>query len=72
MINPSQAETNVQKASSNANRSSRQMEETIMDFQRQKLCDVKVSKFVSSTAYTRSAGPSAQYITIVLYIYRTY
>ncbi|KAI5616282.1 protein FAM92A, partial [Silurus asotus] len=35
------AETNLQKASSNANRSSRQMEETITDFQRQKLCDVK-------------------------------
>ncbi|TSZ97537.1 Protein FAM92B [Bagarius yarrelli] len=35
------AETNVQKASSNANRSSRQMEETITDFQRQKLSDVK-------------------------------
>ncbi|KAI5098504.1 protein FAM92A [Silurus meridionalis] len=40
-INPPQAETNLQKASSNANRSSRQMEETITDFQRQKLCDVK-------------------------------
>ncbi|XP_027010668.2 CBY1-interacting BAR domain-containing protein 2-like [Tachysurus fulvidraco] len=38
----SQAETNVQKASSNANRSSMQMEETIMDFQRQKLCDIKM------------------------------
>ncbi|XP_060779084.1 CBY1-interacting BAR domain-containing protein 2-like [Neoarius graeffei] len=36
-----QAETSVQKANSNANRSSRQMEETITDFQRQKLSDVK-------------------------------
>ncbi|KAF5895224.1 protein FAM92B-like, partial [Clarias magur] len=35
------AETNVQKASSSAIRSSRQLEETITDFQRQKLCDVK-------------------------------
>ncbi|XP_066541461.1 CBY1-interacting BAR domain-containing protein 2-like [Hoplias malabaricus] len=37
----SQAEVNVQKASSNANRSTRQMEDTIIDFQRQKLEDVK-------------------------------
>ncbi|XP_030650067.1 protein FAM92B-like [Chanos chanos] len=37
----SQAEVNVQKATSNANRSARQMEETIIDFQRQKLEDLK-------------------------------
>ncbi|XP_036441065.1 CBY1-interacting BAR domain-containing protein 2-like [Colossoma macropomum] len=37
----SQAEVNVQKASSNANRSTRQMEDAIIDFQRQKLEDVK-------------------------------
>uniref|UniRef100_A0A3B4BV46 Family with sequence similarity 92 member B n=1 Tax=Pygocentrus nattereri TaxID=42514 RepID=A0A3B4BV46_PYGNA len=35
------AEVNVQKASSNANRSTRQMEDTIIDFQKQKLEDVK-------------------------------
>ncbi|XP_062860554.1 CBY1-interacting BAR domain-containing protein 2-like [Trichomycterus rosablanca] len=35
------AETNVQKASSNASRSSRQMEDTIIEFQRQKLWDLK-------------------------------
>ncbi|KAL6478770.1 hypothetical protein MHYP_G00122030 [Metynnis hypsauchen] len=35
------AEVNVQKASSNANRSTRQMEDAIIDFQRQKLEDVK-------------------------------
>lgn len=43
LVHLTKAETNVQKASSNANRSSMQMEETITDFQRQKLCDVKVS-----------------------------
>ncbi|XP_072551455.1 CBY1-interacting BAR domain-containing protein 2-like [Salminus brasiliensis] len=37
----SQAEVNVQRASSNASRSTRQMEEAIIDFQRQKLEDVK-------------------------------
>ncbi|XP_076014456.1 CBY1-interacting BAR domain-containing protein 2-like [Genypterus blacodes] len=37
----SQAEVNAQKASNNANRSTRQLEETIIDFQRQKLQDVK-------------------------------
>uniref|UniRef100_A0A3B4BRR2 Family with sequence similarity 92 member B n=1 Tax=Pygocentrus nattereri TaxID=42514 RepID=A0A3B4BRR2_PYGNA len=40
------AEVNVQKASSNANRSTRQMEDTIIDFQKQKLEDVKVSNFI--------------------------
>lgn len=38
-----QAEVNAQKASNNAQRSARQLEETITDFQRQKLGDVKVS-----------------------------
>lgn len=42
-----QAEVNVQKATNNANRSTRQMEETINDFQRQKLEDVKVGKIAS-------------------------
>ncbi|XP_074549780.1 CBY1-interacting BAR domain-containing protein 2-like [Halichoeres trimaculatus] len=37
----SQAEVNAQKASNNAQRSVRQLEETITDFQRQKLEDVK-------------------------------
>ncbi|XP_062405588.1 CBY1-interacting BAR domain-containing protein 2-like [Sardina pilchardus] len=37
----SQAEVNAQKATNNANRSTRQMEEAITDFQRQKLEDVK-------------------------------
>ncbi|XP_062415359.1 CBY1-interacting BAR domain-containing protein 2-like [Pungitius pungitius] len=37
----SQAEVNAQKASTNAQRSIRQLEETIEDFQRQKLEDVK-------------------------------
>ncbi|XP_052007875.1 CBY1-interacting BAR domain-containing protein 2-like [Xyrauchen texanus] len=37
----SQAEVNVQKATNNADRSTRQMEETIIDFQRQKLEDLK-------------------------------
>uniref|UniRef100_A0A3B1KGK3 CBY1 interacting BAR domain containing 2 n=1 Tax=Astyanax mexicanus TaxID=7994 RepID=A0A3B1KGK3_ASTMX len=36
-----QAEVNVQRASSNASRSTKQMEETIIEFQRQKLEDVK-------------------------------
>lgn len=39
-----QAEVNVQKATNNANRSTRQMEETINEFQKQKLEDVKVGK----------------------------
>ncbi|KAM4544088.1 CBY1-interacting BAR domain-containing protein 2-like [Fundulus diaphanus] len=38
---PSQAEVNAQKASANAQRSIKQIEETITDFQRQKLEDVK-------------------------------
>ncbi|XP_044194825.1 CBY1-interacting BAR domain-containing protein 2-like [Thunnus albacares] len=38
----SQAEVNAQKASNNAQRSCRQLEETITDFQRQKLEDVKM------------------------------
>uniref|UniRef100_A0A3B1J172 CBY1 interacting BAR domain containing 2 n=2 Tax=Astyanax mexicanus TaxID=7994 RepID=A0A3B1J172_ASTMX len=37
-----QAEVNVQRASSNASRSTKQMEETIIEFQRQKLEDVKM------------------------------
>ncbi|XP_008297811.1 protein FAM92B-like [Stegastes partitus] len=37
----SQAEVNAQKASNNAQRSIRQLEETITDFQRQKLEDIK-------------------------------
>ncbi|XP_070783992.1 CBY1-interacting BAR domain-containing protein 2-like [Enoplosus armatus] len=37
----SQAEVNAQKASNNAQRSLRQLEETITDFQRQKLEDIK-------------------------------
>ncbi|KAM6971536.1 CBY1-interacting BAR domain-containing protein 2-like [Tautogolabrus adspersus] len=37
----SQAEVNAQKASNNAQRSIRQLEETITDFQRQKLDDIK-------------------------------
>ncbi|XP_034416402.1 protein FAM92B-like [Cyclopterus lumpus] len=37
----SQAEVNAQKASNNAHRSIRQLEETIKDFQRQKLEDIK-------------------------------
>ncbi|KAL2088435.1 hypothetical protein ACEWY4_015334 [Coilia grayii] len=37
----SQAEVNAQKATNNAHRSTRQMEESIMEFQRQKLEDVK-------------------------------
>ncbi|XP_040022583.2 CBY1-interacting BAR domain-containing protein 2 [Gasterosteus aculeatus] len=37
----SQAEVNAQKASTNAQRSIRQLEETIKDFQRQKLEDIK-------------------------------
>ncbi|KAI4892397.1 hypothetical protein NFI96_011691 [Prochilodus magdalenae] len=41
LSNPAQAEVNVQKASSNANRSTRQMEDTIIEFQKQKLEDVK-------------------------------
>lgn len=60
LFKPAQAETSVQKANSNANRSSRQMEETITDFQRQKLSDVKVSNFVSSITYTQCTGPPAQ------------
>lgn len=38
-----QAEVNAQKASNNAQRSVRQLEETITDFQRQKLEDIQVS-----------------------------
>ncbi|XP_053198355.1 CBY1-interacting BAR domain-containing protein 2-like [Scomber japonicus] len=38
----SQAEMNAQKASNNAQRNARQLEETITDFQRQKLEDVKI------------------------------
>lgn len=37
-----QAEVNAQKASSNAQHSVRQLEETITDFQRQKLDDIQV------------------------------
>ncbi|XP_006641292.3 CBY1-interacting BAR domain-containing protein 2 isoform X4 [Lepisosteus oculatus] len=37
----SQAESNAQKASADANRTTRQLEETISDFQRQKMEDIK-------------------------------
>ncbi|XP_019908067.1 protein FAM92B isoform X2 [Esox lucius] len=40
----SQAEVNAQKAINNCNRSTRQLEETINDFQRQKLEDIKIFK----------------------------
>ncbi|KAM7370236.1 hypothetical protein PAMP_011507 [Pampus punctatissimus] len=42
IIKNKRAEVNAQKASNNAQRSTRQLEETITDFQRQKLEDVKI------------------------------
>lgn len=55
-----QAEVNAQKASNNAQRSVRQLEETITDFQRQKLEDIQVSPKHTHTRSIHSRPPGGE------------